>query len=157
MDIHIKQNTLRVITSISMLVVFVSSLPIAFVPLNVIDNLLQVFLLEPVYTLLLFSAVYDEANGVFESYIMLAIVIILMAAVLTEKPPCRANRFIGAGFPRFNRFDRYTHHLGKSNLRHTKAETDVFDFFRAEIGNRANRAFCSPCRNIFFFVFDCFI
>ena len=83
MDVHIKQNTLRVITSISMLVVFVSSLPIAFVPLNVIDNLLQVFLLEPVYTLLLFSAVYDEANGVFESYIMLAIVIILMAAVLT--------------------------------------------------------------------------
>ena len=83
MDIHIKQNTLRVITSISMLVVFVSSLSIAFVPLNVIDNLLQVFLLEPVYTLLLFSAVYDEANGVFESYIMLAIVIILMAAVLT--------------------------------------------------------------------------
>ena len=83
MDIHIKQNTLRVITSISMLVVFVSSLTIAFVPLNVIDNLLQVFLLEPVYTLLLFSAVYDEANGVFENYIMLAIVIILMAAVLT--------------------------------------------------------------------------
>lgn len=83
MAVHIKQNTLRVITSISMLVVFVSSLPIAFVPLNVIDNLLQVFLLEPVYTLLLFSAVYAEANGVFESYIMLAIVIILMAAVLT--------------------------------------------------------------------------
>ena len=83
MDIHIKQNTLRVITSISLLVVFVSSLSIAFVPLNVIDNLLQVFLLEPVYTLLLFSAVYDEANGVFENYIMLAIVIILMAAVLT--------------------------------------------------------------------------
>ena len=83
MDIHIKQNTLRVITSISMLVVFVSSLSIAFVPYNVINNLLQVFLLEPVYTLLLFSAVYDAANGVFESYIMLAIVIVLMAAVLT--------------------------------------------------------------------------
>ena len=83
MDIHIKQNTLRVITSISMLVVFVSSLSIAFVPYNVINNLLQVFLLEPVYSLLLFSAVYDEANGVYESYIMLAIVIILMAAVLT--------------------------------------------------------------------------
>ena len=83
MDIHIKQNTLRVITSISMLVVFVSSLSIAFVPYNVINNLLQVFLLEPVYTLLLFSAVYAEANGVFESHIMLAIIIILMAAVLT--------------------------------------------------------------------------
>ncbi len=83
MDIHIKQNTLRVITSISMLVVFVSSLLIAFVPLNVIDNLLQAFLLEPVYTLLLFLAVDDEANGVYEIYIMLAIIIILMAAVLT--------------------------------------------------------------------------
>ena len=83
MDIHIKQNILRVITSISMLVVFVSSLSIAFVPLNVIDNLLQAFLLEPVYTLLLFLAVDDEANGVYEIYIMLAIVIILMAAVLT--------------------------------------------------------------------------
>lgn len=84
MDTNSKQNALRLISSISMLVAFAASLPIAFVPSYVIDNILQIFLFEPVYTLLVFVAVYDGANGVFVTYMIIVGIVIILSTALTS-------------------------------------------------------------------------
>lgn len=84
MDSNSKQNALRLISSISMLVAFAASLPIAFVPSYVIDNILQIFLFEPVYTLLVFVAVYDGANGVFVTNMIIVGIVIILSTALTS-------------------------------------------------------------------------
>lgn len=80
MEINSKQNALRVVVFISMLVVLTSSLTIVFVPHYIVDNILQVFLLEPAYSLLVFLVVDDEANRT----LIIGIIIILIAATLTS-------------------------------------------------------------------------